>query len=531
MTRLRILAIAFATLIAARAYAQPSFPGAEGFGAIATGGRGGRVIAVTTLESSGPGSLQDALDVCEPRIIVFRVSGVIEGDVEIPCGDVTIAGQSAPCGGIAIAGQLFLYRDYDEGADNVVIRHVRVRPPRPGPSVSLEQYDAIQGGLNTTRIMLDHMSVCCGADETVDLYTSDVVTVQWTDIEEAAEEDHPDGHAHNYGFIQGPDEGGRISIHHSLFASHLARSPAIANGPADVINNVVHNVRLGFLHNNPARGQFNLIGNTFQQGPNDDLIPFYFDDEEESEPTSYFISDNFIDDPGEVVRVVDDPWNDDAEYFGDIDPYGYVGPETRADARFDFRSEEGYVPVSVQAHAQAFEDVLTYVGAFPRDTIVRRVVQEVRDREGSFGSKYPDLQEGLTSCAPPDDADGDGMADAWERDHGLDPEDPDDHSSARPSGYTAIEDYLAELAENITGMAPPPPADGGVPLPDAGPSARRDGGRAGDAGAGEVAGGCGCRASAVAPHGLGWLDLATVIALSRCHERRRRRYSGPAPKL
>src|SRR5262245_14249563 len=91
---------------AAAAEPLPAFPGAEGFGAFAKGGRGGRVIVVTSLESNGPGSLQEACAAEGPRTIVFAVSGVIEGDVVIEHGELTILGQTAPGAGITIAGSL-----------------------------------------------------------------------------------------------------------------------------------------------------------------------------------------------------------------------------------------------------------------------------------------------------------------------------------------------------------------------------------------------------------------------------------------
>ena len=83
--------------------AIPAFPGAEGYGAVARGGRGGRVIAVTNLNESGPGSFRKALEAKGPRIVVFRVAGTVEGRFNIKNDFITIAGQTAPGDGICIA--------------------------------------------------------------------------------------------------------------------------------------------------------------------------------------------------------------------------------------------------------------------------------------------------------------------------------------------------------------------------------------------------------------------------------------------
>ncbi len=419
-----------------------AFPGARGFGARVTGGRGGRVIKVTTLAASGAGSLQAALDVDEPRIIVFAVSGVIEaGMIEVPYGDVTIAGQSAPGGGITIAGRL--YAAYDASVGNMIVRHVRVRPEYDGSAG--EQFDAIQFSLNH-HFIFDHVSVSGGVDETVDLYSAQDATVQWSTIESSATSGHPEG-LHNYGLINGPD-GVRVSIHHNLFAHHRNRCPALANGPAEMINNVVYNVRHGFVHHNPASGPFNLIGNTFVTGSDDSLFPFFFDDENSSPAAdlSYYLSDNWLDgtnsdcSEGELT----DPW-------GQCD-YDLYAPESlRADAQHDFSdSGDAYYPTDVHAASEAYQAVLDWAGAQPRDVIAARSAQETTDRTGEWGARIPsDLLEGLSPGSPPTDDDDDGMADDWETEHGLDPSDGTDHATEMDSGYTAIEEYLNELAAGL----------------------------------------------------------------------------------
>ncbi|MBW2738748.1 MAG: LamG domain-containing protein, partial [Deltaproteobacteria bacterium] len=175
-------------------YDVPAFPGAEGFGAGTSGGRGGRVIKVTNLNTDGPGSLKEALLINEPRIIVFDVSGVIEGPP--PHGEwiiakskriysanapLTIAGQTAPGAGITINGQLsFTAGDGGAETDNAIARFLRIRNPYHRPGVG----DNINFGGN--RGMLDHISGAWGNDENFDLSNLKQGTIQWCGIEEAA---------------------------------------------------------------------------------------------------------------------------------------------------------------------------------------------------------------------------------------------------------------------------------------------------------------------------------------------------------
>lgn len=450
------LAAALAWALPGLALAIPAFPGAEGFGAEVTGGRGGEVLIVTSLAESGPGTLKEALETPGPRIIVFAVSGVIDlGDpntddifdesddnniLMIPEGDVTIAGESAPGAGITIRGRL--YAGYDDGIGNIIVRHLRIRPPAwTGGGNGGQQYDTLRFAVNFG-VIIDHVTLSGGVDETLDLYEGADITLQWSTLEEAATMGHPEG-MHNYGVL---NYGGRVSVHHTLFAHNRNRNPALATGPSESINNTAYNVRHAFINHNDASGQITVVGNTFIQGPNDSLFPFFFDG---GENVSYYLADNAVDDPGEFSGVIDNPWTD--PYFDGIG----ASESVRADAPFDF-SGTYYLPVTVHPSDQAHADVKECAGAFPRDASTLRVLQELDDRTGSWGTKYPaDLLEGLTPGQAPPDSDQDGMPDAWEVEHGLAPADPNDHSTMMPSGYTAIEDYLHERAAAIACGVPP----------------------------------------------------------------------------
>jgi pectate lyase len=433
-----------------------AFPGAEGYGANATGGRGGQVIHVTTLDATGPGSLQEALDTSGPRIIVFDVSGVITAnEITIRHGDFTLAGETAPGGGITLNAQLNTpYRVTT--ITNFIIRHIRIRPT----NLSGIQGDAIQIASNSNFI-LDHISVCWGSDETIDVYESHDFTVQWSTIEESTTNAHPQSN-HNYGFINGPD-GRNVSLHHNLFAHHNQRTPAIANGMSDIINNVSYNFRRGFNHHNPADTEgFNFIGNYYKAGPNEsNPIIILIDDEDKESGPYYYLEDLYYN------GVASDPW-DLVGFWPDDPPDNVIDPApSQAGGRFNTPA------IKTHSSTDAYDLVLSQAGAWPRDTVTLRTINEVETGTGSWGREVPqDLMEGLIPETAPTDSDNDGMPDDWETARGLNPNVADDDGDDDGDDYTNIEEYLHDRSNLlIYGDSGGDDNDGGSedPAEDSGP--------------------------------------------------------------
>src|SRR5215469_12873348 len=139
----------------------PAFPGAEGAGAWTPGGRGGKVCLVTNLNDKGPGSLREAVEMQGPRIVVFRVAGIItlETPLAIDKPFITLAGQTAPGDGVCIRGQTTAINTHD-----VVIRYLRFRRG------NLKNRDDALGGHPIGNILIDHVSASWGLDENLSLY-------------------------------------------------------------------------------------------------------------------------------------------------------------------------------------------------------------------------------------------------------------------------------------------------------------------------------------------------------------------------
>jgi len=399
----------------------PAFPEAEGSGAMTRGGRGGRLIAVTHLGDSGPGSLRAAVEAEGPRVVVFRVGGIIElkSALKVSKPFLTIAGQTAPGGGICLKGY-----GCSIAADEVIVRHLRFRPG----DVAKEEVDSL-AVYRARNVILDHCSASWSVDETLSVTGEGCgdVTVQWCLITESLNKSvHPKG-PHGYGSLIRTD--GKITYHHNLYAHHTSRNPRPGTygkepGLLDFRNNVIYNwgARAGYSAGDPTH--MNYVGNYLKPGPSTRTPDHAF--RVGGAETRLFVADNAL-----AGRETDDPWT---LITGAVD--GNKAREAFAMA-----------PVTTEKPDAAFAKVLEQAGATrpARDAVDRRVVEEVHKGAGRIIDSQNDVGgwPAYEAGEPPADGDGDGMPDEWEKKYGLNPADAADGAKdADGDGYTNVEEFL-----------------------------------------------------------------------------------------
>jgi pectate lyase len=438
----------------------PAFPGAWGGGIFATGGRGGKVIAVTNLSDSGPGSLRAAIETEGPRIVVFRVAGIIplKSNLDINNPDITIAGQSAPGDGICVA-----YGSLNINARNVIIRHLRVRR---GMTEGGQGSDNI-GGNPIAQIVVDHCSASWGMDENLSLYRYmrpeadgtetklpvENLTVQYCISSEALDAKH-----HAFGGTWGGEDS---TFHHNLFACNTGRNPSIGmGGEFDYRNNVIFNWAHRTMDGGDETSLINVINNYYKPGPatNDDMSSTIARIEERDmySPGRRFEPGNWFPNAGKRPGK----WYVAGNYFDGspavtADNWQGMKSEGRESANESARVLTPFEawPVKQQTAQEAFDTVLKLAGATlpKRDAVDTRVTEMVRTgktitKNGIVADPkevggYPEYK--FDPATVPVDTDDDGMNDEWEKAHGLDANSAADGSvDTDNDGYTNVEEYL-----------------------------------------------------------------------------------------
>lgn len=436
-----------------------AFPGAEGFGRYATGGRGGKVLFVTNLNDSGSGSLRAAVNASGPRYVLFKVSGtiILKSALDIKNGDLTIAGQTAPGDGICI-------RDYPVlvSADNVVIRFMRFRMG----DAAQQEGDAL-GGRFHKNIIIDHCSMSWSTDECVSFYQNENTTVQWCLIAESLRNSVHGKGAHGYGGIWG---GKNASFHHNLLAHHDSRNPRLGESAGDIfaLNDLVdlrNNVIYNWSNNSCYGGEgmnVNIVNCYYKPGPATKKLERIIAIDKNKDSTTkiydmwgkFFISGNVVEGS---ARATADNWTYGV-YNQFHSSYGTV-PE--ADKLAMRRNTEHPIQHNVTTHSaqEAYNLVLRHCGAsLVRDAVDNRVIEEVRNKRftftGSNGSTNGiiDTQSDvggwptLHSSPAPTNTSGDGIPDEWKIAHFLNPQKYQANGRDLSNVYDNVEVYINSLA-------------------------------------------------------------------------------------
>jgi pectate lyase len=450
------LNLAFSGLVLASlsgpAFSLPAFPGAEGFGTETPGGRGGKVIEVTNLNDSGPGSLRAALTASGPRIVVFKVAGTIElsSRIEVKEPYLTVAGQTAPGDGITIKN----HESNGKGpmrisTHDVVLRYLRIRSaPSPNDGGTLDAMTMYPGPYN---VVVDHCSFSWGTDEVFQTGGAHDFTIQWSIVAEGLRNaTHPEGD-HSKGMHFRDANSDNISAHHNLLAHNEDRNPNVnSSGIVDLVNNVFYNAtRWTEIKDKFGEPKANIVNNYYKMGPSSGskgYEVFYYDST--GQQPRVYVSGNI---------GFHRPTNDlpDAEIVREDSRWMIVNSRFPAPSVTTFPANE------------AFTKVLDGVGAtLPvRDAHDASIVDDVRNGTGSLIND-PSEVGGWLVMAPgtplPDD-DKDGMPNEWEQANGLNSSNAADGSQdADNDGYTNVEEYLNGTDPRVAGgdVIDPPPATG-----------------------------------------------------------------------
>ncbi len=490
----RLVAALFVGIQAAAA--EPlAFPGAEGAGRFATGGRGGSVFHVTNLHADGPGSLADGVS-APNRIVVFDVSGIIDlaaggrkgGRIVADQPNLTIAGQTAPGEGICLKGGVL-----QVSANNIVVRHLRsrrgfVRDTDSGDAIevkgeatgtqtsaggqTVEAFDkraakkAARGKTVKTfgdleNIVIDHCSASWATDENLTVTHTNRSTISWCIAAEGLDytnsKQTPPNHSE--GSLWGsaaPD--GRATMHHVLYAHNRLRNPR-TTGSADVppvlnfYNNVVYNWSEYASHTGSERVLLNWLNSYYRPGPDtpaeirSHMFEFHGDP-----GARIFARGNVID--GSAAATTDNRLaifhNEKFRKMSDVEREVMKVAIAFPDA-----------PAQLDSADAALAAVLAESGATlpARDAVDLRITGSVRAGTGRIIGKETDLPveerwPDYRSLPPPPDRDGDGLPDLWERQFALKPDDAGDGMMIAADGYTNLEHYL-----NNTD-----PTDGAAPI-------------------------------------------------------------------
>lgn len=419
MTLKSIFTIAL-TVLSAGASASPAhtlaFPGAEGYGALASGGRGKPAVLVTNLNDDGPGSFRQAVS-HDGATVVFRTSGVIHLKSNISlASDLTIAGQTAPGTGITIADAKVSMPN----AHNIIIRYMRFRggiaQSRGSSSLNLA---------NASQVMVDHVSIEWGRWDNIQAHGNTYSTIQYSIIGQGIV-------PQRFGCLC---ESDYLTLSHNLWIDNKSRNPK-SKGRIQYVNNVVYNWGVtGYVGGHSASDHVaDLVNNYFIAGPQSSA---HFAGQFKKTDHIY-VQGNYVDTDRNGAL--------DGRPVGS-DEFGRAGADVVA-----LPGLQPDIPVRVDPATALVHLMAGHVGdTLCRDAVDQRLVDEMLSL-GKAGRFIADETE-VGGLPPqiighaPGDSDGDGIPDDWERSHGLRPNDSSDGPAVdTKTGFSHLELYVNEIA-------------------------------------------------------------------------------------
>ncbi len=396
----------------------PAFKGAEGFGALATGGRGKEIYHVTTLDDDGPGSFREGVSK-SGRNIVFDIGGVIKLQSRVDVSsNITIAGQTAPGNGITFYGQSIAFNK----VKNVIVRYVRMHG-----SINMGRGTCVLIADSSDNLMFDHISIEWGRWDDLHIKGSINVTLQYSLIGESLD-------PQRFGsLLERPDY---LSIHHCLWIDNQSRNPK-AKAKIEYINNVVYNW-----------GTSGLVGGHSSADHYQDIIGNYFI----SGPSS---TENYLSMFTKTDHVYQDANYVDTSRDGTLNGRLITNSDFQIDKlTADIVSKKQHaakVPVTVQSAQDAYQKVISEAGcSLHRDKMDTRLLNQVQTlgKEGViiWTETIVGGQEKISSTTSSiTDKDKDGIDDEWEAQHSLDANKASDALKIQSNGYTALENYWEDL--------------------------------------------------------------------------------------
>lgn len=287
--RFLVCLLGFCCILIQYASAQYEIPSNIAFGNATKGGLNGKIIRVTNLNATGPGSLREAIEAKGPRIVVFEVGGVIDlnkGQLDVREPFLTIAGQTAPSPGITIIKGGFWINTHD-----ILIQHIRVRPGDAGePKRSGWSPDGLTtSGGDAYNVLVDHCSFTWAVDENLSASgertegtdsTSHNITFSNNIIAECLSNSSHEKGPHSKGMLI-HDFCRDIAIVGNLFAHNGMRNPYFkAHSTGVIVNNLIYNpgrvaIQLYYSKSEwknaryePENCRVSIVGNVLYTGKN-----------------------------------------------------------------------------------------------------------------------------------------------------------------------------------------------------------------------------------------------------------------------